>query len=136
MAGVVIDASVASAWCFPDEQTEYTNSVFSAISSSSVEPVAPNLWAYEIRNSILMAFRRGRINRPDSEQLLASLKGLDIRLVEPAYDDLFALASAHALTIYDAAYLNIAIRENAPLASLDRKLVQAAALCNIPVYQT
>jgi hypothetical protein len=56
MAAMVIDASVASAWCFPDEQTDYTIAIFQAVASSAVEMVAPGLWAYEVRNSILMGF--------------------------------------------------------------------------------
>jgi predicted nucleic acid-binding protein len=62
MTAVVIDASIVSAWCFPDERTDYTTAVFQAVSSSAVDTVAPRLWAYEIRNSILMGFRRGRIS--------------------------------------------------------------------------
>ncbi len=58
MAAVVIDASIASAWCFPDEQTDYTKTVLQAVSSSSVDTVAPRLWAYEVRNSVLMGLRR------------------------------------------------------------------------------
>ncbi|HXB72417.1 MAG TPA: type II toxin-antitoxin system VapC family toxin [Candidatus Acidoferrales bacterium] len=69
MAAVVIDASMAASWCFPDEQTDYTKAVFYAVSSSAVDSVAPQLWAYEIRNSVLMGLRRGRISKPDSEQV-------------------------------------------------------------------
>jgi hypothetical protein len=52
MPDLVIDASLASAWCFPDEQTEYPNQVLRVISSSAAG-FAPRLWAYEIRNSVL-----------------------------------------------------------------------------------
>jgi predicted nucleic acid-binding protein len=127
MAAVVIDASIASAWCFPDEQTDYTRAVFQAVSSSAVDSVAPRLWAYEIRNSVLMGIRRGRISKPDSEQFLVSLNELNVHLSEPAsYDDVFSLAQEHGLTVYDAAYLDLAIRERLPLASLDGQLVRAA----------
>ena len=84
MASVVIDASMASAWCFPDEQTDYTTAVLPAISSSAVDTVAPRLWAYEIRNSVLMGLRRGRIGRTDSEQFLVALNELNVHLREPA----------------------------------------------------
>ena len=65
MAAVVMDASIAAAWCFPDEQTDCTKAVFQAVSSSVVDTVAPLLWAYEIRNSVLMGLRRGRVSKPD-----------------------------------------------------------------------
>ena len=123
MPTVVIDASVASAWCFPDEETDYTRAVLHAISSSVVDTIAPQLWAYEVRNSILMGIRRGRITKPDSQEFLVSLNELNVRLSEPAsYDEVFSLAQEHGLTVYDAAYLNIAIQEHLPLASLDRRL--------------
>ena len=53
MAALVIDSSLASAWCFPDERTDYTNAILQAI-SAPLEAVAPRLWAYEVRNSVLM----------------------------------------------------------------------------------
>jgi predicted nucleic acid-binding protein len=96
---------MASAWCFPDEETEYTRAVFDAVSSSFVEAVAPRLWAYEIRNSVLMALRRGRIDKADADEFLASLNDMDVRLCDPAsYEDVFHLAEQHDLTVYDAAY--------------------------------
>ena len=60
----------------------YTKAVFDVVSSSAVEAVAPRLWAYEIRNSVLMGLRRSRISKPDSEQLLVSLNELNVRLTE------------------------------------------------------
>jgi predicted nucleic acid-binding protein len=94
MAAVVIDASIASAWCFPDEQTDYTRAVFQAVSSSAVDSVAPRLWAYEIRNSVLIGIRRGRITKPDSEQFLVSLNELNVRLpnMEP-FEDMLRLGA-------------------------------------------
>jgi predicted nucleic acid-binding protein len=136
MAAVVIDASIASAWCFPDEQTDYTKAVFQAVSPSTVDTVAPLLWAYEIRNSVLMGLRRGRISKPDGEEFLVSLNELNVRLSEPAsYDDVFSLAQEHGLTVYDAAYLDLAIQERLPLASLDGQLVRAAQKVGVPLFQ-
>lgn len=136
MAAVVIDASIASAWCFPDDQTDYTRAVFQTVSASVVEGVAPRLWAYEIRNSVLMALRRGRNSEPDSEQFLISLNELNVRFSDPAsYDDVFSLARKHGLTIYDAAYLSVAIQERLPLASLDRQLVGAAEAVGVALFQ-
>src|ERR1035437_6629429 len=118
MAAVVIDASVASAWCFPDERTDYTQAGFQAISSSAVEAVAPRLWAYEIRNSILMGLRRGRLGKLDSEQVLVSLNELNMRLSEPAsYAEMFSLAREHGLTVSDAASLYVAMQERLPIAT-------------------
>jgi predicted nucleic acid-binding protein len=92
MADLVIDASLASAWCFPDERTEYTNGVLQAV-SDSFEAFAPRLWAYEVRNSVLIGLRRGRISRGDAEGFLDSLADLNIHLVDPvSYDAVFKIA--------------------------------------------
>ena len=136
MAAVVIDASVASAWCVPDERTDYTQAVFQAVSSSTVEAVAPRLWAYEIRNSILMGLRRGRLSKLDSDHFLISLNELNMRLSEPAsYNEVFSLAQEYGLTVYDAAYLYVAMQERLPLASLDGQLVRAAHQAGIQLFQ-
>ncbi len=119
MADLVIDASIASAWCFPDEKTDYTNRVLQSV-SGSIEAFAPRLWAYEVHNSILIGFRRGRIGKKDAEAFLDSLADLNIHLVDPvSYDALFELADLNGLTVYDAAYLDLAVREGSQLATLD-----------------
>ena len=136
MGAIVVDASIASAWCFPDERTDYTHGVFQAV-TSSLEAFAPRLWAYEIRNSVLMGLRRGRISKPDAEQSLASLNDLNARLSEPSsYDEVFTLADRHSLTVYDAAYLDLSQHEGVPLASLDRQLIRAAQSVGISLFQS
>src|SRR5580698_8662117 len=111
MTGLVIDSSVAAAWCFPDERSDYTNGILQAI-SAPLEAVAPRLWAYEVRNSVLMGLRRKRITDADAAEFLESIKALPIRLADPvSYDGVFSLAQRCGLTVYDAAYLDLAIRE-------------------------
>jgi predicted nucleic acid-binding protein len=106
-----------------------------AISESS-EALAPRLWAYEIRNSILMGLRRGRIGRSDAEEFLDSLADLNIHLADPiSYDAVLKLAELNGLTVYDAAYLDLAVREDAQLASLDGALQRAAMNCGVTLFQ-
>lgn len=134
MADLIIDASLASAWCFPDERTGYSNGVLQAV-SSSLEAFAPRLWAYEVRNSVLMGLRRGRVSKTDASEFLASLEDLNIHLTGPvSYDDLFTLAERSGLTVYDAAYLDLAIREGAQLATFDEALRKAALAAGIRVF--
>ena|SRR5437016_1058837 len=117
MADLVIDASVAASWCFPDERTDYTNGVLMVVSAPTLA-TAPRLWAYEVRNSVLMGLRRGRVTKTDAEDFLSSLQGLPISLTDPvSYDGVFTLADLYGLTVYDAAYLDLALREGLPLAS-------------------
>ena len=118
---------------FPDEQTGYSNGVLQAV---LVMPAfAPRLWAYEVRNSVLVGRRRGRISEEDARSFLASIEDLNVRLTDPvSYDKLFELAGSHRLTVYDAAYLDLAMREGAQLATLDAELRRAAAEPSVPVY--
>jgi predicted nucleic acid-binding protein len=106
-----------------------------AISSNSREALAPTLWAYEIRNSVLMGLRRQRIEEEDAAAFLRSLPDLYLRLVEPAFEATFDLAARHGLTFYDAAYLELALREQLPLASLDKELVRAAERVGLTIFQ-
>jgi len=135
MAAFVIDSSLAAAWCFPDESTVYTNGILKAL-SGSVEALAPRLWAYEIRNSVLMGVRRKRITSTEAKEFLESVRSLPIRLGDhSSYDAVFDLAQTHGLTVYDAAYLELALRERLPVASLDAALIRVAKETGVGVFE-
>jgi predicted nucleic acid-binding protein len=122
MADLVIDASIAAAWCFKEETTGYTDRVLIAV-SGFFAAVAPRLWAYEISNTVLIGVRRRRITQLHAGDFLESIADLRIRLMDyVSYDPVFSLAQNHGLTVYDAAYLDLALRERLPLASLDSAL--------------
>ena len=90
----------------------------------------------EIRNSVLIALRRGRISKADAEEFLVAMNELNVQLSgPPSYDELFKLAVHYDLTVYDAAYLELAMRESLPLASLDGQLNEAARKAGLPIYQ-
>jgi predicted nucleic acid-binding protein len=135
MAGLVLDSSLATAWCFPDERSEYTNAVLRDV-SRDLEALAPRLWAYEVRNSVLMGTRRQRITSADAQEFLVAISSIPIRLADPvSYDDVFDLANRHGLTVYDVAYLDFSLREGLPLASLDNALCNAARRCGVALFQ-
>jgi predicted nucleic acid-binding protein len=135
MAKLVIDASLTAAWCFPDEHTEYTNGVLRIV-GMTLDPIAPALWAYEVRNTVLMGLKRGRITKEGVEKLLLFLNELNVQLVDPvSYDTVFHLAEVHGLTVYDAAYLDLALREGVPMASLDDALCKAARRAGVPLFK-
>lgn len=74
-----------------------------------------------------MGIRRKRITKTDAQEFLESIEAFHILLSDPPdYDRVFALAEQHSLTVYDAAYLELAVRERLPLASLDKELCRAA----------
>ena len=135
MASFVIDSSRVAAWCFTDEATNYTADILDVVAALT-EAAAPRLWAYEIRNTILMGVGRKRITKADANGFLESLRELPIRLSDPAsYDHVFELADRYGLTVYDAAYLDLALRETLPLASLDTALIRAAQASGVAIFQ-
>jgi predicted nucleic acid-binding protein len=134
MADFVIDASIACAWCFPDERTDYTHSILKTLESDA-EAIAPSLWAVEIGNSVLMGMRRKRISLSDAEEFLIAVRDFKVTLFEPpAPHLLFSFAHQHTLTAYDAAYLYLAHEMGLPLATLDRQLIRAAEQLGHPIF--
>lgn len=122
---LVIDASVLAAWFLAERSDPRVEMAFDTV--TRIETLAPNLLYYEIRNALLVSERRNRITETMSLAFLRNLALLPIRL-EPAGDDasLMTLARKRKLTVYDAAYLELAKREALPLATLDRGLEKAA----------
>jgi predicted nucleic acid-binding protein len=135
VAVLVVDCSVIVAWCFPDERTDYTSAILKLISTPS-EAVAPRLSAYEVRNSVLMGLRRNRISSVHAHDFLELIGSLPIRMSDPvSYDEVFYLADRLKLTVYDAAYLDLALRERLPIATLDKALRTAAEKSGVAIYQ-
>ncbi len=135
---LVLDASVALAWCFEDEANSYTEAVLEALAEG--EALVPTVWPLEVGNGLLVAERRGRLTQADTVQFLALLQQLPIA-VEPEtpermLGELLSLAREYRLSSYDASYLDLAMRRGLPLATQDKGLRQAAARCGVRVYQT
>ena len=123
---VVIDASVAIAWCLPLEEGSLAADAV-AMQIVSEPAIAPGIFWYEIRNVLIGAERSDRIDRQGSERFLDRLAELNIE-IDHAHNEAetLALARRHLLTVYVAAYLETAIRHQAKLATLDTTLATAA----------
>lgn len=133
----VLDASVALAWCFEDEGGDYATRVLAALTES--EAVVPHHWTLETANGLLTAERRGRLKSGEVTRFSRMLLDLPIA-VEPvtrsgAFSATQSLARARRLTLYDAAYLELAIRLAVPLASFDEPLMAAARAEGIELFQ-
>ena len=135
MSKFILDCSVAAAWCFEDEASDITDNLLERVRDYGA--VVPSLWLLEITNVLLQAERRGRIATKDVTTQLELLRILPISFEHTNQVEIFsstmALARAEQLTSYDATYLELAIRLDLPLATLDKKLVQAARNTNIEV---
>jgi predicted nucleic acid-binding protein len=93
----------------------------------SDEAVVPSLWWFEIRNILVVSERRKRISESDTGVFLRDLAGLRVRVDrEPEESVVLSLARTHGLSVYDASYLELAVREAIPLATLDAQLIAAA----------
>ena len=124
MSVFVLDASVAAAWVLPDEGSPLADAVQDRLNTDAA--VVPRLFWYEIRNFLVVQERRRRLTPLETAKILADLRGLPIRYREPDGDQVVTLARSYGLTVYDASYLELALAERVPLATLDRALAAAA----------
>ena len=125
------DASIAAAWVLPDEEAALADLALDRLGHDTAQ--VPDLFWHELRNLLLSAERRGRINKRHADVSMDRLRQLPIRSSGEVDDrHVMALARDHGLTAYDASYLALAIRDGCALASLDRRLIDAAATEGVP----
>ena len=126
----VVDASVAAVWFMPDEEHPIAQHAFQRLAEDRA--LMPSLWWFEMRNLLIVNERRNRIVPAQTRETLALIDEMPIAFDrEPQSDQLLRLARDHRLTIYDAAYLELALRKNLPLATLDQPLTRAAQQENV-----
>ena len=133
----VLDASLVLSWCFRDEQTQLSTHVLTLLKTDHA--VAPALLPFELASGLTVAERRGRITPKEQQVFLETLERLPI-LIEnrPAIwlcRQIIPLSQRYGLTAYDAAYLELAIREGLPLATLDTQLQRAATKAGVQVLE-
>ena len=133
---LVLDASVTVAWCFQDEATAYTESILDLVTSGS-EAVVPSLWPYEVANVLALAERRRRATWASIRSFLDRLYSLPVRVDEggmtTAFEQVLSTARERRLSAHDAAYLELAVREGVPLATLDGELRRAATASGVKI---
>ncbi|MEO1018440.1 MAG: type II toxin-antitoxin system VapC family toxin [Pseudomonadota bacterium] len=131
----VLDCSVAITWCFADEATPQGDALLERLKQGGA--IVPTLWHLEIGNVLVRAERRGRVTAAILQAQLALLRKLPITIDDQttarALTETLTLARNHQLTTYDAAYLELAMRQSKPLATNDRQLQQAAAHVGVQV---
>lgn len=136
MSQVVVDASIALAWCFSDETSDYADAVLVALEGKTM--LVPSVWSLEIANALLVGERRQRLNQPEIKQFTTLLESLslvqDRRVVAEHVSDVLPLARKYGLSAYDAAYLELSIRTSIPLATLDTRLQKAAQAAGVAIF--
>jgi predicted nucleic acid-binding protein len=124
----VIDASVALSWFLQDEESPASDRLFALVADEGA--VVPSLWRLEIANALQVAVRRNRIDRAYRDGTIQRAGRLPIE-VDPetdthAWTRTLHLSERHNITVYDAAYLELALRRGVPLATRDQDLAKAA----------
>ena len=124
----VLDCSATIPWVFASEATPETDALLDVLAAGGKAWV-PALWHLELGNVLLHAQRKRRIDKAGIEKFLSALDVYDIE-VDPetmtvAWSRTLALAESYVLSVYDAAYLELALRRGLPLASLDDSLRRA-----------
>lgn len=135
MNGPVLDCSITAAWALEDEHSTYADVVLSGVARTGA--VAPAIWWAELHSVLLVAERRGRLRPDDVTSALHNIRALDVRLDHsPESASVLRLAREHRLSAYDAFYLELAIRQGRPLATLDGELADAAAREGLPALSS
>lgn len=131
----VLDNSIVMAWCFEDESNETADDILESFEQSKA--IVPAIWPLEVGNVLLVAERRGRLSEADSVRFLSMLSSLPIHsepeTTQRALSHILFLARARQLSTYAASYLDLAMREGVPIATLDNNLRSAAKECQVEV---
>jgi predicted nucleic acid-binding protein len=129
MEEFVLDCSVTMAWCFADEATRATEELLDSLAIDR-RAHTPSIWLLEVTNVLLVSERRNRINQRDATQFLNRLWALPITIDQEMTpliaQSIINLGRAHQTSAYDAAYLELALRNRLPFATLDNRLKKIA----------
>lgn len=136
MSQIVVDASVALAWCFADEQSPYPQAVLDQLDTD--DAVVPQFFWIEVANAMMVAERRGRIGPTEIARFADLLRRLQIETDAGqemrALTEIRPFAQKQDLTVYDAVYLDLAMRKGLELATLDEALIRAAGNTRVTVF--
>ena len=139
MTAFVLDNSVAMRWLLASNKASdqrYAESVLKSLANA--QAIVPNLWHLEAANVLLSATNRKEIEISEVERFTVQLENLPITVDTLTANQVFghtiSLARAYRLSSYDAAYLELALREGLPLATLDKALLKAARRSDIEIY--
>ncbi|HLN26704.1 MAG TPA: type II toxin-antitoxin system VapC family toxin [Gemmataceae bacterium] len=132
----VLDCSLTVSWFFEDEADKYAEAVEDSLTSASA--VVPTLWPLEVANALLVGERRKRATEAKVTTFFGLLSSLPISIDDEtasrAWQESIRLARTYQLSVYDAAYLELALRRGLPLATLDDRLKAAAAAAGVAEF--
>jgi predicted nucleic acid-binding protein len=125
----VLDASIVLTWCFPDEEARKAEEISERIALGD-KPAVSSFWRHEVLNALLMGEKRRRLTSELTQTFIQDLERLPVEVDAPESITVFhvtqRLCRKHGLTAYDAAYLELAMRNRIALATADGALERAA----------
>ena len=125
---LVLDTSITMTWCFADESSPTSAGVLRRVEAEGA--TVPSLWPVEVANALLVGERRRRLTEADLSRFLRLLHALPLRIEEVAWPTVLGpvrvLARDQRLSVYDASFLELALRSGLPLATQDQRLRAAA----------
>ena len=132
--GFIADSSVGVAWAVPSQASAVTDCLLTEVAAGTLV-VVPTLWPFEVANSLLVLLRRKKLLAPERDRALGALARLPLLVDDEgprlALGRISELADEHGLSVYDATYLELAMRRKLPLASRDEALCKAAQGCRV-----
>jgi predicted nucleic acid-binding protein len=132
---IVLDTSLAMAWCYEDEATAFTTAMLQRVADEGA--VVPVIWPIEVANAMLVGERRGRLTSSQAARFVHTLAAQPIEVDDEAWlaliHPIMGLARQENLSAYDASYLELALRRGLPLATQDARLRDAATRVGVPL---
>lgn len=136
MSRFILDASVTLCWCFENQANDYTEAILERLAGGD-ESSVPFVWPIEVANVLVKAERRKALTIAQATGFLEELGAWPIQVdtlgVDRAFQQILNTARQHNLSAYDAAYLELAMREELPLATLDDALIKAAMSVGVKI---
>jgi len=132
--GFIADSSVGVAWAVHSQASAATDELLDRVAAGT-PLVVPTLWPFEVANSLLVLLRRKKLLAAERDRAIAALARLPLVVDDDgprlALGRISELAAEHGLSVYDATYLELAVRRKLPLASRDEALRKAAQGCHV-----
>jgi|TARA_B110000908_G_C10040656_1_gene351643 predicted nucleic acid-binding protein len=130
----VIDCSATMSLFLPDENNvDYTSLIYKELENKDC--IVPSIWSYEVSNVLLSCKKRNRADEKQINKIANLIYKLPLETENNNFkfiqNNVFNIASSHGLSIYDASYLELAVRFNCSLATLDKKLIDIAKKVNV-----
>jgi predicted nucleic acid-binding protein len=134
LSPLVVDVSAIAGQLLGEAQAAYADATLAMVAEHGA--MVPPIFWYEVRNLLVNNERRGRLTPDQSDLFLGVIADLALEVDDLPHDDrALALARTHGLTVYDAAYLELAHRRRAVIATLDTKLAYAAHAAGVTVFK-